>query len=126
MQERMPELATIVQKKEERKEFQSTGDLRLVGAKRILISHLERDIYESSKYKQIANQTTLMLKNGKINIDKNRVKVVVKSLRDVNRQLLKSNNIKEPVDDFIYLSIVLKNSILEASETVKAPKPAPV
>lgn len=49
----MPELATIIQKKEERKEIQSTGDLRLVGAKRILISHLEKDIYQSSRYKQI-------------------------------------------------------------------------
>ena len=67
-----------------------------------------------------------MLKNGKINIDKNRVKDVVKSLRHANRLLLKSNDIKEPADDFIYLSIVLKNSIMEASETVRAPKPAPV
>ena len=67
-----------------------------------------------------------MLKNGKINIDKNRVKDVVKSLRHANRLLLKSNDIKEPADDFIYLSIVLQNSIMEASETVKAPKPAPV
>lgn len=45
MQERMPELATIIKKKEERKEFQLSADLRLVGAKRVLISHLERDIY---------------------------------------------------------------------------------
>ena len=45
MQERMPELANIIKKKEERKEVQSSADLRLVGAKRILISYLERDIY---------------------------------------------------------------------------------
>lgn len=126
MQERMPELATYLQKKEERKEIQSTEDLRLIGAKRILISHLEKDIYRSSRYKQILNQTSLMLKSGKINIDKHRVKDVVKSLRNSNRELLKSNNIEEHADDFIYLSLVLKNSILETSETVKAPKPAPV
>lgn len=67
-----------------------------------------------------------MLTNGKINLNKNRVKDVIKSLRHTNRLLLRSNDIKEVADDFIYLTITLKNSILEASETTKAPKPAPV
>jgi hypothetical protein len=67
-----------------------------------------------------------MVKNGKIGLDKNRVKDVLKSLKHANRLLLKSNDIHERADDFVYLSIVLKNSILEASETSKPPKPTPV
>lgn len=47
----MPELKAIIQKKEDRKEYKSSQDLRLIGAKRILISNLEKDIYESSRYK---------------------------------------------------------------------------
>lgn len=46
----MPELAEIIKKKEERKEITATAELRLIGATRVQISNLERDIYLTSKY----------------------------------------------------------------------------
>ena len=58
-----------------------------------------------------------MIQSGKINLDKNRVKEVVQSLRHANRELPKSNGITDPADDFIYMSIVLKNPILHIDET---------
>lgn len=55
--------------------------------------------------------------NGKVELDKNRVKEVLKSLKHANRALLQSNNITEPADDFVYLTVVLKHSLVETSET---------
>jgi hypothetical protein len=45
-------------------------------------------------------------------VDKERVKEVVLSLRSANRALLKQNGIEEPSDDFIYLTVVMKDPIL--------------
>ena len=45
------------------------------------------------------------------NIDKERVKAVLQSLRNFNQQLLEQNGITESVDDTIYLNIKFNKTI---------------
>ena len=54
------------------------------------------------------------------------MKEVVLSLRNANRELLKQNGIEEPSDDFIYLTVVMKDPILTYSDTAVPPRPTPV
>jgi hypothetical protein len=49
----------------------------------------------------------------------------VLSLRALNREILKKNNIDDHVDDFIFLSLKMEKPILPASDTVVPPKPTP-
>ena len=48
---------------------------------------------------------------GQKTIDKAHIKKVVKSLKTVNRRILKNNGIDEMVDDFIYLTIKMEQPI---------------
>ena len=55
----------------------------------------------------------LKIQNEDIIIDKQKIKDVVLSLRNANRQLLKQNGITEASDDFIYLTVVMNSAILK-------------
>jgi hypothetical protein len=50
----------------------------------------------------------------------------VLSLIKANRQILKANQIAEHVDDFIYMTVVLKRNLIDVPETQTPPKPTPV
>lgn len=49
----------------------------------------------------------LKIAQGDLIFDKGRIKDVVLSLRNANRELLKKNNINETSDDFIFLTLVM-------------------
>ena len=61
-----------------------------------------------------------------INLSKDRVKEVVLSLRATNREILRANNVIENVNDFIYLTLVLNQPIIQIPDTKLPPKPTPV
>ena len=52
-----------------------------------------------------------MMEAGDFKLDKTRVKDVYMSLRHANREVLEANNIKEKIDDFIFLTINMKHAI---------------
>ena len=49
-----------------------------------------------------------MINSKEIDLDKQRIKDVVLSLRNANREILKLNNIDSFADDFIYLTLVME------------------
>jgi hypothetical protein len=67
-----------------------------------------------------------MMESGDFKLDKTRVKDVYMSLRHANREVLEANNIKEKIDDFIFLTINMKHAITPQIATAKPPKPTPV
>lgn len=77
------------------------------------IEDLERDVYNTSKYQQIKKQCLLKIASQELALDKFRIKDVVLSLRNANRELLKQNGISEASDDFIYLTVVMRDAILK-------------
>ena len=48
------------------------------------------------------------------------------SLIKANRQILRANKISENIDDFIYLTVMLKQSLVECAATEQPPRPTPV
>lgn len=67
-----------------------------------------------------------MINSKEIDLDKQRIKDVVLSLRNANREILKLNNIDSFADDFIYLTLVMEKPIIPQSDTKVPPKPTPV
>jgi hypothetical protein len=58
-----------------------------------------------------------MINSKEIDLDKQRIKDVVLSLRNANREILKLNNINSFADDFIYLTLVMEKPIIPQSDT---------
>ena len=67
-----------------------------------------------------------MVVQGRIKLDKTRVKDVFISLRKANREVLRSNKIDDNLDDFVYLTVTMKHPITVQDVTVKPPRPTPV
>ena len=61
-----------------------------------------------------------------LNLDKTRVKDVYMSLRKANREMLRANKIDENIDDFVYLTLTMKQPITKQEVTQKPPKPTPI
>lgn len=67
-----------------------------------------------------------MIESGSLALDKTRVKDVYMSLRNANREVLEANNIKDKIDDFVYLTLNMKQAITPQSVTVTPPKQTPI
>lgn len=51
MKERMPELKDLEELQKLKSEYQNpSSNLRLIGCKRLTVTDLERDVYETSRY----------------------------------------------------------------------------
>ena len=127
MREQMREELTAIEKRKEQKaEYQSSPTDRLIGCKRVLVTDLERDVYDTSRFKALKQRCVTKIKSGELAIDKTKVQKVVLSLIKANRQILRANKISENIDDFIYLTVMLKQSLVECAETEQPPRPTPV
>ena len=105
MKERMPELESIQEKERLRKETVTGNGSRLLGCKKFTLTDLTRDVFPSSRYRQVKQRNISMLSKGIISLDKTKVKSVLLSLRRANLEILKEQNINEAIDDYVFLTI---------------------
>ena len=70
----------------------------------------------SNKYRKIEKSTLLKLMK---NVEKERVKKVMVSLRDFNRKIMAQNNMSELLDDMVYMSIKFDKNIEILNENTK-------
>ena len=115
------ELAEIEEKKRDKAEHGPDG--RIIGTKKglkvyITAKQLQRDILTNNRYMKCQNTTIRKLTErdgdkaiASKTIDKLQVKKVIKSLKTINRRILKNNGIDELVDDFIYLKVKMEQPI---------------
>lgn len=97
-----PELARVQEKQADKAEY-NPDSKRILGCKFITARQLNRDILQSNRYKKVQSTTI-----AKMVLNKTTVRDTLVSLRDINRKILAANDIKERVDDFIYLSIKME------------------
>jgi hypothetical protein len=67
-----------------------------------------------------------MINQTSLKLDKTRVKDVYMSLRNANREVLRSNKVEDNLDDFVYLTLAMKQPITLQKVNEKPPKPTPI
>ena len=101
------ELKQVEETKADKKEY-NPNSVRIIGCKYITHRMLKRDVYSSNRFTKVNQRTQHHLKRK---LDKHKIQKVVKSLRHANREILKANDIKEVLDDFIFMQIRMKEGI---------------
>lgn len=110
MRERMPELEQQQADDKKRKE-NFEGGSRLIGCKRICLSDLQRDVYPSSRFRQVQTRCLAMVRHGAregdsaLRLDKDEIKRVLLSLRRANREILRANKVESALNDFVRLRL---------------------
>lgn len=89
MKESMPELEKLQEKERLRKETLGANGSRLLGCKKLTLSDLTRDIFPSSRYRQVKQRNISLLSKGVLTLDKTKIKNVLLSLRRANQEILK-------------------------------------
>ena len=83
---------------------------RVLGCKYLTAVAFNRDIEPTNKYQKVCKITKTKLSEQ---IDRQKIKQTVASLRNINQKILAKNGIKEEVDDFIYLHVTMAKGIRE-------------
>jgi hypothetical protein len=95
--------------KQDKSEYNPQKD-RILGCKYLTANAFNRDIFPTNKYQKVCKITKTKLSDQ---VDKQKIKQTVASLRNMNQKILAKNGIKEQVDDFIYLHVTMAKGIRE-------------
>jgi hypothetical protein len=80
----------------------------VLGCKYLTSQAFNRDVEPTNKYQKVSKITKSKLGQK---IDKQKIRAVVASLRNINHKILAKNGIREEVDDFIYLHLTMAKGI---------------